>query len=209
MIKDIKICEHCGVEVERPLDAKGYKYTSTWWNKRRFCSKKCAGKNRNVRVKGFCTICGKGFEIKRTLAGKSGYGKYCSWKCQNEARKGKRVSPTTEIKKGDHLSPSTEYKIKPTTTALRYARGCSKYTGWRAEVFQRDNWTCSICGIRGGKLHAHHIKPFHKLFDELQPEKPEDVLTISAFWDVDNGETMCVSCHKTTPSYAGKDRYDK
>lgn len=51
---------------------------------------------------------------------------------------------------------------------------------WRKQVFQRDDFTCRQCGGRGS-LHAHHVKAF--------ADHPDLRL------DLDNGLTLCVSCH--------------
>lgn len=61
------------------------------------------------------------------------------------------------------------------------------YKKWRLKVFERDGYTCRICFIKGGLLHADHIKPF-ALFPELR-------------LDINNGRTVHAECHKITESY--------
>lgn len=56
------------------------------------------------------------------------------------------------------------------------------YKHWRTAVFERDDWTCKKCNKRGGKLNADHVIPFFK--DE------------SLVYDLDNGQTLCVECHR-------------
>ena len=63
-----------------------------------------------------------------------------------------------------------------------------EYKAWRTSVFERDNYTCQLCGVRGGELQADHIKPF-STHHELR-------LALS------NGRTLCVPCHRATPTYA-------
>ncbi len=61
-------------------------------------------------------------------------------------------------------------------------RQSSEYKVWRDAVFRRDNWTCVQCGQYSGHIEADHIKSFSRY-----PESR---------FDVNNGRTVCVRCHK-------------
>ena len=65
--------------------------------------------------------------------------------------------------------------------------GKLEYRLWRVAVFIRDDYTCQICNIRGGKLEADHIKPW-ALYPQLR-------------YAIDNGRTLCVSCHRQTDTW--------
>lgn len=78
-------------------------------------------------------------------------------------------------------------KRNPERSYLLFLRQSSGMIKWRREVFQRDNYTCQVCGIRGGKLNADHIKPFI-LYPELR-------------FDINNGRTLCCECHLKTDTY--------
>lgn len=82
------------------------------------------------------------------------------------------------------------YRWKGGITKLKH-RGI-EYKIWRSNVFTRDNWVCKTCGVRGGKLEAHHIKSWAN-YPELR-------------FDIENGITLCVECHKLTDNYCGKTR---
>ena len=81
--------------------------------------------------------------------------------------------------------------VTPKHDAIRKSRTIKK---WREAVFKRDDYTCQKCGIRGGVLHADHVLPF-----SLYPEMRFDTL---------NGQTLCISCHKATPTYGPKLRWN-
>ena len=66
-------------------------------------------------------------------------------------------------------------------------RNSLEYQLWRRAVFKRDDFSCQDCGKRGGNLNADHIKSF-AMFPELR-------------FDIDNGRTLCVPCHKETETY--------
>jgi len=67
-------------------------------------------------------------------------------------------------------------------------RSSSKYKSWRMSVFKRDNFVCVWCGVKGKELNADHIKPF-AYYPELR-------------FDINNGRTLCVTCHRKTDTYA-------
>lgn len=53
---------------------------------------------------------------------------------------------------------------------------------WREAVYARDSFICQHCNKVGGTLNAHHVKPWAK-FPALR-------------FEIDNGITLCVPCHK-------------
>lgn len=62
------------------------------------------------------------------------------------------------------------------------ARTDAKYKQWRRSVFERDDYTCQDCDVRGVSIHAHHKKEWSKY--------------IECRYEVDNGLTLCIPCHK-------------
>lgn len=89
---------------------------------------------------------------------------------------------------------SWQYRDEGKRTADKKIRQSAAYKAWRTLVFERDNYTCQHCGDhnfegRGSTLmlHADHIQPF-ALYPELR-------------FEVSNGRTLCVPCHKNTATW--------
>ncbi len=140
--------------------------------------------------------------------------KYCSTVCRVDSIRGTKASPSTRLKMRvahmgnksntgrtftrEHLvnmskafKGSKHWNWQGGKTSLNHiARNCLEYKLWRKSVFERDNYTCQGCFKHGGDMHADHVKPF-ALFPELR-------------YAIDNGRTLCVSCHKLTPTFSGK-----
>jgi 5-methylcytosine-specific restriction endonuclease McrA len=59
----------------------------------------------------------------------------------------------------------------------------------RQMVFERDDYTCQKCGVRGSELNCHHIDP-------VKSNPIESA-------DVDNCITLCKGCHKVVHQQDG------
>lgn len=90
------------------------------------------------------------------------------------------------------------------TDLNRAVRGMAEYKDWRFMVFQRDKYTCQGCGQIGRELHADHIKAFSILLKENDVLSVEDARACNILWDISNGRTLCVKCHRQTENYAGR-----
>jgi hypothetical protein len=79
-----------------------------------------------------------------------------------------------------------------------------KYRQWRSDVFTRDDFTCQDCGKRGGELHPDHIKQFAEILYENQIKTMQQALECEELWNINNGRTLCIPCHKKTETYGKK-----
>lgn len=100
---------------------------------------------------------------------------------------GKTMFRKEDIRITGENNPFWKGGITPINHKIRVS---SEYQLWRVAVFTRDDYTCQMCGKRGGKLCAHHTKSFSE-YPELR-------------FAIDNGETLCLECHKQTENYGRK-----
>jgi 5-methylcytosine-specific restriction endonuclease McrA len=70
------------------------------------------------------------------------------------------------------------------------ARHGFRFKIWREKVFKRDKYQCVNCGKSRCELHPDHIKQF-----AYHP---------SLRFDITNGRTLCIECHKKTPTYSSQ-----
>ena len=139
-----------------------------------------------------CEMCKKKYRI-RPSAKIYHNPKYCSRKCYGLANSGEK---STWWNGG-----SSTFRQKLSNT--------EQYKNWRKENFERDNYTCQECKERGGRLHVHHhIIPFAKILnslkewcDEFNLDLYESALKFEPLWDTNNGQTLCIKCHKKTDTY--------
>lgn len=105
--------------------------------------------------------------------------------------KGKKHSLITREKTSQALTGEKNHQWRGGIAEIsKRIRGSLKYRFWRESVFLRDNYICQFCNKRGGDLEADHIKPF-AYYPELR-------------FEVSNGRTLCLPCHRTTFSYLKK-----
>lgn len=169
----VKICKYCG----NVFTFKEYPSNKISGHKHLFCNSICSNKFRVENSFNFdCIICGKKVFTQPAQI-KWRNRKTCSMECKSKYSKIKLEKKRLEGK-------YTKHQLD------RQARYAPEMKLWRISVFERDNYTCQICGIRGVYLEADHIKPF-AYFPELR-------LTL------ENGRTLCRPCHNTTKIGAKK-----
>lgn len=143
------------------------------WNKKpdvkcKYCNKKLTRRNYKR-----CSDCYESIELP--IKAKKRVGIPLSIEHRKKISENRKKS--TKIPRGEN-HPSWKGGITPEHEKTRKS---NSYKAWRLSVFKRDHFTCQDCGVKGGTLEAHHIKPFS--------EYPEDRLSL------ENGITYCKQCH--------------
>jgi len=139
----------------------------------------------------------------------------------SKALKGKKLPPRSEehrrkiseYMKGKHASENTKQKISESlkgkcgeksrnwkgglTPLALTIRHSFEYRQWRSDIFTKDNFICQKCGQLGGRLNAHHIKPFASILQYYEITTLEESLECDELWNINNGITLCKECHRT------------
>jgi hypothetical protein len=165
-----------------------------------------------------CVYCNKPFKINYSFPTKQ----YCKFECWVETVRGvpkseKHIQKMRENnarywlgkkQSAEHIAKATrglkEYQsgakhwnwkggVTPLQRKLRFT---NKYRQWRVAIFERDDYTCVLCNARGGELNADHYPiPYAQLVYEKNWK---------TLYDLSNGRTLCIDCHRKTPTYATK-----
>ena len=152
------------------------------------------------QIEKHCFICNKSFLVDRYRL----KAKCCSidcvilWKKTEEHRN--HMSDVQRSKISERMKGFTE----TVCTFKSLLRRCSRYNMWREYILKRDDFTCQTCGVHGGKLCVDHIEPFITIIARNNVTSYEEAITCKELWEVDNGRTLCLTCHYKTPTFGSK-----
>lgn len=91
------------------------------------------------------------------------------------------------------------------STLVQRIRTCFEYRQWRSDVYQRDNFTCTECGNnKSGNLNADHITSFVTIMEKYNITTMEQALECDELWNINNGRTLCIECHRKTDTYGNR-----
>lgn len=134
-----------------------------------------------------CTLCGTDYLVQKC---ELKYTKFCSRKClgiSNSKRpawnKGKPYLALMGSKNPKWIADRSLIKQQD-----RHSN--PNYKIWRREILIRDNYQCIQCDFKGWPLQVDHIKSY-TYYPKLR-------------FELSNGRTLCVPCHKATDTYGFK-----
>ena len=187
----------------------------------------CSSKFESYDSTKFCSgSCYHDFRLKNSIlhnhkcsdCGKKTYprNKRCR-ECFSKSTRGRKLTESHKEKIKKNLivkrGKESNFYIDGTASLSRLIRNCEKNSIWRRSVFLRDDFTCQWCSVRGSYIQADHIIPFRKIFldflesyNQFSPIEDKDTLlrlsfSYDPFWDINNGRTLCKSCHFKTETH--------
>ena len=118
---------------------------------------------------------------------------------------GKSLIPWNRGKKRIDTLGEKHWNWKGGITLLnKKIRNSFEYKYWIKQVLKRDIYICQDCGEKGGKLNVDHIKPFSVILAKNNINNIDQALNCIELWDINNGRTLCIDCHKKTDTYCGR-----
>lgn len=90
------------------------------------------------------------------------------------------------------------------TTLYNLIRESLRNKQWMKSCLKRDRYTCQWCGQVGGDLEVDHKKQLALIIKENNIQTIEEALYCNELWDINNGRTLCISCHKKTKTHSNK-----
>jgi len=164
---DSKKCWTCNKEIIRLKEWSPHK-----WMVKQFCNEKC--QHEGYR-RGYCT------------------NKGTKW------NKKSRESFSILRKKLWHKNPlygkDTPNWKGGTVKLNKLIRELDGAIKWRCFCFERDNFTCQLCGQRGGSLEVHHKIPLSEIIDIYEITTTEEANRVTLLFEITNGVTLCKECH--------------
>lgn len=166
------------IESKVYLNFNGRKHTSE--SKQKISNKK-KGKPRSKESirKGADKLIGRKYSLEHRNALKKGWTEEARLKQAN-------------LHSGINCKFYKDGKWKERATEREIATASNEYKNWRVSVFKRDDYTCQLCNKKGVKLNADHIEPW-----AINKDKR---------YDINNGRTLCVECHRKTDTFGGRTR---
>ncbi len=167
-----------------------------------------------------CLICGDEFTFRPYML-KIGKGKYCGRICAAvgiaKTLTGRKQSVETREKRSrkltgyvypnvkiayanrigkNHWNWKGDSAVEKKDLTYRELKSSTRWVRWRKIIFERDDYTCQMCGGRCGTgfdgtvfLEPHHIFPVKWLIKNN---------FLKHIFNPNNGITLCRKCHMTT-----------
>ena len=177
---------------------------------RKLCCRKCAdnfrtGKKRppevgkkvsETRIKKHIVHSPEVIEkIRQKMIGKKRSGDPKNWKHSEESKRKMSLAQRGE--------KSIQWK-GGLSGLNKLLRRSLHYRNWRKSVFERDNYTCVWCGANKKYLNADHIKQYALIIKENKISNYDEAIACDELWQINNGRTLCIDCHKETDTYLNK-----
>lgn len=122
----------------------------------------------------------------------------------SKSLKGRIVSKETRKKMSDSRRGEKSYNWKGGMSSLvKSIRQTYLYRQWRSDCFTRDDFTCQHCQKRGYVLQVDHIKPLGFIIAENGIKNIQHALCCEELWNINNGRTLCLDCHRKTDTWGG------